>query len=91
MQIDFGKIARDVISSPGCNDSVNDYCEFVLDQAVAYIPELKAAMFIPGARHQLLNLMKGMVKESLVLLLVGSGEDYKEAKAFVDLYVSDTV
>jgi len=91
MQNHFGEIVRDVISFPGFNDSVNDYCEFVLDQAVAYIPELKAVMLIPGARHQLLNLMKGIVKESLVLLLVGTGEHYKEAKAFVDLYVSDTV
>jgi len=91
MQNHFGEIVRDLISSPGFNDSVNDYCDFVLDQAVAFIPELKAAMFIPGARHQLLNLMKIMVKESLVLLLVASGEHYKEAKAFVDLYVSDKV
>jgi len=91
MENHFGKIIRDIISSPGFNDSVNDYCEFVLDQAVAVIPELKAAMFIPGARHRLLNFMKVLVKESLVLLLVADGEHYKEAKAFVDMYVSDTI
>jgi len=91
MESYFGKIIKDIISFPGFNDSVNDYCEFVLDQAVAAIPELKAAMLIPGARHQLLNFMKVLVKESLVLLLVADGEHYKEAKDFVDLYVSDTI
>nr|ABK26142.1 unknown [Picea sitchensis] len=91
MQNHFGQITRALISSPGFNDTVNDYCGFLLDQATSSIPELKAAMFIPGARHRVLNVMKMQVKQALVLLLVGSGENYNDAKAFVDLYVTDTV
>jgi len=50
---------RDLISSLGFNNSVNDYYGFVLDQVVSFIPEQKVAMFIPGAKHQLFNLIIG--------------------------------
>lgn len=91
MQNHFGKVTRAMISSPGFNDNVNDYCGLLLDQATSTIPELRAAMFIPGAKHRALNVIKMQVKQGLVLLLVGSGENYNDAKAFVDLYVTDTV
>jgi hypothetical protein len=80
---------RDLISFLGFNNSVNDYYGFVLDQVVSFIPEQKVAMFIPGAKHQLFNLMKIMVKESLVLLLVVSGE--QPAPCFYGISVEATV
>lgn len=88
----FRQITRALISSPGFNEIMNDFCDFLLGLATSSsMRTLQPAMFIPGIRSLILIAMKKQGKKLLVYLLAGSGENYNNAKAFVDQYVTDRV
>eukprot|EP00252_Welwitschia_mirabilis_P006895 TRINITY_DN17834_c0_g1_i1.p1 TRINITY_DN17834_c0_g1~~TRINITY_DN17834_c0_g1_i1.p1 ORF type:complete len:136 (-),score=6.76 TRINITY_DN17834_c0_g1_i1:188-595(-) len=87
----FGHVTKALISSPGFDGKVNIFCNLLLDEAADNIPELKAALYIPGVRHKMLKIIKKQVKEGFVLLLMASGSSHGDAQNFVNAYISDNI